>query len=379
MNELYQRIDGLLEQRARDFPRRVEPLFGTLQASIRELATRLREAAGRVAPAHPPAELVAAPVFVCGYYRSGTTLMAGLLQGHPDVVSLPSESRYFGQWRRRLASLPEDEMLADLHDGWIRRAVSPDGLPPFWSLGRPWEDGGDRYAAFTRALFAYTAGREPGDDLLGIVAAAFAQGSNPRLWAEKTPTNELHVPEIVAAYQNARFVHMVRDPRATLASIKAWNRGQHLVSVPAAAVELRKSLEAARTNVERSGADRYLIVRYESLVTEPEREMRRVASFLGLEWSDVLVTPSTTANSSNAERRVQGRIHGLSETASAGRIGDAVVAALAAEPARAFGYDLPGGSAPVALATRGYLSVTARAGRALARVRARARRPSLPS
>lgn len=360
MNDLYQRIDGLLEQRARDFPRRVEPLFGTLQASLHELADRLRVAAGRVAPEHPPAELVAAPAFVCGYYRSGTTLMAGLLQGHPDVVSLPSESRYFGQWRRRLASLPEEEMLADLHDGWIRRAVSPDGLPPFWSLGRPWEDGDDRYAAFTRALFAYTAGRKPSDDLLGIVAAAFAQGMNPRLWAEKTPTNEFHVPEIVAAYQNARFVHMVRDPRATLASIKAWNRGQHLVSVPAAAVELRKSFEAACTNVERIGADRYLVVRYEDLVTEPEREMRRVASFLGLDWSDVLVTPSTTANSSNAERRVQGRIHGLSETASAGRVADAIGCAFAAEPARVLGYDLPRGSEAVALATRAYLSVTTR-------------------
>jgi hypothetical protein len=359
MNDLYQRIDGLLEQRARDFPRRVEPLFGTLQASIRELAARLREAAGRVAPAHPPAELVAAPVFVCGYYRSGTTLMAGLLQGHPEVVSLPSESRYFGQWRRTLASLPNDEMLADLHDGWIRRAVSPDGLPPFWSLGRPWEDGDDRYAAFTRALLAYTAGREPGEDLLGIVAAAFAQGS-PRLWAEKTPTNELRVAEIVDAYPNARFVHMVRDPRATVASIRAWNRGQHLVSVPEAAVELQRSLDAARANVERIGADRYLVVRYEDLVTEPGREMRRVASLLGLDWSNALLITAATANSSRADRRVQGRIHSLSQATSAGRLADAVVGAFAAEPARALGYDLPRGSAAVALATRAYLSVTTR-------------------
>src|SRR5581483_6739317 len=209
---LYRRIDELLELRARDFPRRVEPTFGLLQAAIRELATSLRERASGVTPEEPPAALVSAPVFVLGYYRSGTTLMLNLLQGHPDVAALPGESRHFNVLRH----LPLDEV----HDAWIRRLVSPDGQPPFWALGRPWEDGDDGYARFTRRLLAYAAA-DPDDDLLGIAAAALAdaQGRPARLWAEKTPRNELLVDDILSVYPKARFVHVVRDPRATVASI----------------------------------------------------------------------------------------------------------------------------------------------------------------
>jgi hypothetical protein len=95
--------------------------------------------------------------------------------------------------------------------------------------------------------------------------------------------------------------------------------------------------------------------------------MRRVAELLELPWSDSLVTPTVTANSSVAERRVQGTINRLSTNANAlPRATDAVVRAFTAEPARALGYDVPQGSALVALATRAYLSATTRA-RALPR------------
>lgn len=363
MNDLYRRIDSLLEERARDYPRRVEPLFSTLLAAMDELASALREAAGAVEPVQT--RLSATPVVVCGYYRSGTTLMHGLLQSHPDVLALPSEARWFGTWRHRLASIEE------LHDGWIRRAVAPDGIPPFWSLGRPWEGGPDRYLLFTRSLLARR--RWPGD-LLGAVAAAFADAheTTPSVWMEKTPGDELHRDEIVRAYPDARFVQLVRDPRATIASIRGWNAsGRPLTSTPEAAVELRRSLELARSQE----GDRYVVVRYEDLVEMPEREMRRVADILGLPWSDALVTPATTANSSVAERRVRGSIHRLSADPNVlPRVADAIVRALDAEPARALGYDVPQGSAAVALATRLYLSATARA-----RALARGLRPSSPT
>jgi hypothetical protein len=302
---------------------------------------------------------------VVGYYRSGTTLMLNLLQGHPDVVALPGESRHFNVLRHR--------PLDDVHDAWIRRLVSPDGQPPFWLLGQPWKAGDDGYERFTHRLLAYAAVR-PADDLLGVAAAALAdaRGRPARMWAEKTPRNELLVDDILAVYPAARFVHVVRDPRATVASIRAWNRSRFLVSVPAAAVELRESLAAARRNAARLGEDRYLVVRYEDLVAEPEAEMRRVASLLELPWSRALVEPSTTANSSSPERRVRGRIHDLSAGADAALDAptDAVVRALAAAPAAALGYEMRAGSRLIALGVRVYLSVMFRAKRALARLRA---------
>jgi hypothetical protein len=362
MNELYRRIDGLLEQRARDFPRRVEPLFSELLASIRELAAELRKAAGDVAPEAPPADFASRPVFVVGYFRSGTSLLQSLLAGHGEVLMLPGEANWFAGERT--------ERLPEVHTQWIRRIVSPDGLPPFWMLGRPWEGGEDLYARFTRKLLAYAAG-EPNRDLLGAVAAAYAacQSRPTRVWAEKTPGNEWRLDEILAVYPHARFVHIVRDPRATLASIVAFNRARPAFPpMQEAAAELARSLAAATSNADRLGDDRYLMVRYEDLVTDPERETRRIAGFVGIEWDEALLAPSLVANSSTVERRTPGRIHRLSvdRGAELGVVADAVVRAFAAEPARALGYDVPRGNAAVGLAARASLKLGANA-RALVR------------
>src|SRR5471032_2795610 len=34
-------------------------------------------------------------VYICGVHRSGTTLLRNLLDGHPELLVLPSEGRYF--------------------------------------------------------------------------------------------------------------------------------------------------------------------------------------------------------------------------------------------------------------------------------------------
>lgn len=371
--DLYRRIDELLEQRARAYPRWPKELLGELLAAFEELAAALRRETGAVSAVRPADAFTGAAVFVVGYYRSGTSLLLSLLEGHPELVILPGESRWFSVLRPELDRLPEPEKTAALHAAWIRRIISPAGLPPFWTLGRPWE-GPDRYALFTRHLLALAAGRAPRQDLLGVVAAALAatrdDGSRPRLWAEKTPRQEMQVAEILAAYPAARFVHIVRDPRASVASIRRINADHRLESVPAAAVELRDSLQTASDNAKALG-DRYLVVRYEDLVAAPEQEMRRVTSMLGLEWADSLVRPAMTANSSTPDRRVRGRIHGLSVGGGSdlGGWADAVVRAVTAEPARALGYDVPDGSPAVALAARASLALRFRARRVLRRVR----------
>jgi Sulfotransferase family len=367
----YRDVDSLLEQRARDFPRRAEPTFSNLLDALRDLAGALRDRTDDAAPHRSPDELAASAVFIVGYFRSGTSLLQSLLAAHPDVAVLPGEANWFAGER----ALHFDEVQSR----WIRRLISPDGLPPFWTLGRPWDGGEDLYERFTRTLRSYAAASAQDRDLLGEIAAAYAacRPGTPRLWATKTPGDELRVDDIVAAYPRARFVHIVRDPRATVASIVAFNRARPTFTpMPGAAVEIASSLAAARSNEASLGARRYLVVRYEDLVADPERETRRITTFLGVEWSEKLLAPSLTANSSAADRRTAGAIHQLSARRGSelGRLTDAVVRSFTAGPARAIGYDVPAGSPAVALASRAYLSATLRA-----RALGRALRPSRPT
>ena len=130
---------------------------------------------------------------------------------------------------------------------------------------------------------------------------------------EKTPGHEHEADRILAAYPRARFVHVVRDPRSVAAAIvrldRATDRSTDVLDV---GLTVRRSFEAAERN-RRSLGERYLVLRYEELVAEPEATMRRVAGLAGLDWVDSLLTPTVggeaaTSNSAWSARRVTGEI-----------------------------------------------------------------------
>jgi hypothetical protein len=366
-SELYEDLDRRLASREEYYPRHDEPEWSGLQAALARVTEALWEGARREPDRRPPAGLEAfadSPVFVLGYYKSGTTLMLDLLDGHPELLALPGESRHFTSFVRE-----DGDPIRRLHALWIRNTVTPYGLPPRWLLGKP-EPGADPYDAFGRDLVAYARARGQ-RDLLATAAQALAvaTGREPRRWVEKTPTHELQLAPILAAYPNARFVHIVRDPRSTVDSISHYESEEPIVDALTAAAELARSFDAALSGERRLG-DRYTVVRYEDLVADPASTMTRVAAALDVANAQSLTIPTTfgapaTANAGRLERRVSGAVHALSLDGASrlGRRDRAVVEALAGRRARALGYDTGTGSAAVALAARAALSVRYRIGR----------------
>jgi hypothetical protein len=339
-SELYRRIDALLEIRARDHPRRVEPAWSDLLAAVATLAARLRDAAE---PAERPLPaFYDRPVFVVGHRKTGTTLLQELLDGHPQLAVLPGESNHFNTFPARPARSPEIAPFAQ--EWWMLRLISPSGVPPFWALGKPWEADSDPYLGFTERLLGLVSAN-PGRDVLGIAAAALATGERTG-WVEKTPGHEHRLDTILESYPQARFVHMVRDPRSVAAALvrldRATDRQTDLVDV---GLTIRRSFEAA----ERQRGERYLVVRYEDLVADPEAAMRRVARFVGIDWSDSLLTPTVggvraTSNSAWSARKVTGEIEGRRLDLWREELDDpaaAVIAAATRSPARRHGYELP--------------------------------------
>jgi hypothetical protein len=328
LDELYARIDALLQLRAKAFPRREEPTWSQLHSALGEAAARLRELAAvdPAAPAVLDEELLARPVFVVGYPKSGTTLLLALLDGHPELVVVPGETRWFTD--------PEPT-LVQLHERWIRYLVNPSGQEPFWLLGRPDEDD-DPYLAFTERLLAAAA---HGDLLTALAAAFWAPGA--RAWVEKTPLHVFRVDEIRRRFPAARFVHVVRDPRATVAAIRRFARHGWSTDVDETLDGVARALAQAA-----DAPDAYLVVRYEDVVRAPEQELRRVADFVGVDWSDSLLRPTLAgvpmrANSAWLDRRVVGEIHDRSLDNELDRRTLALVHARTSRAARELGYELP--------------------------------------
>jgi hypothetical protein len=134
-------------------------------------------------------------------------------------------------------------------------------------------------------------------------------------WLEKTPSHIFHVDAIVRSVPGVRFIELVRDPRDVLASKKVrkttdW--ADRYGDKTAERMQLRKGYDPLRDSLGwraavRAGAaarasypDNFYRLRYETLVSEPEAELRRLCAFLGLPFeADMLAVgwSNTTARS----------------------------------------------------------------------------------
>lgn len=126
-----------------------------------------------------------------------------------------------------------------------------------------------------------------------ITAFACKNHIHKRIWAEKSPRNCEHYDRLTKIDPDLYFVSTIRDGRAVVTSIVEGRDTYHC------------TIERFRNTADRIlefGFPRHLIVRYEDLVDDPGRTLRRVFAFLDESFDpEILVgyqTGSITRDSS---------------------------------------------------------------------------------
>ena len=224
---------------------------------------RATEAMGRVAPPEARGPM---PVVV-GCPRSGTTLITVMLDSHPEVA-MPPETAF----------LPEMRTLEGKSGAELRSAFFALVTTDRWNVSN-WNDIGiDRDAYWERlcelASFSITAG-------LRVLYGMYADAAGKRLFGEKTPANTNWMPLIASLLPEARFIHIVRDPRDVVLSLGRTSAGASVAQSAQAWVAMVSSARAFA-----SSGRPYHELRYETLLQEPERLLRGVCAFLGLDYAD---------------------------------------------------------------------------------------------
>lgn len=215
----------------------------------------LSAAVGNISPRHwqtgaVPAATPADPlehVFLLGFPRSGTTLLEVALDGHPQV-----------------ASIEEHELLTD---GVLRFMREPLNLEP---LMRAEE------SQLNAPRTAYWDGvRRAGVDPAG------------KVFVDKHPLHTLKLPLIARLFPRAKILFAIRDPRDVVLS--CFRRRFNMNSAMYELLTLRGA--AAFYDAVMRFADQvrplvglaWHVVRYETLVSDFEQEMRAICEFLNLE------------------------------------------------------------------------------------------------
>jgi hypothetical protein len=208
------------------------------------------------------------PIFIGGLERSGKTYMRMLLSGSPRIFL----SRRTDLWTRhynRYGDLNDPENLERclaglLKSKHIRRLIQD--LP---------------------RLKQELAGRPPGyAGLFALIHEQHARSLGRSRWGDQTEFLEGYAREILSAYPDARFIHMLRDPRDRYEAMlhKQLRRG----GLGVATARWRSSAGLAVRNLaEFSG--RYMVIRYEEMVTDPGAVLQEVCTFLDEEYSPVML------------------------------------------------------------------------------------------
>ncbi|WP_028313371.1 sulfotransferase [Desulfatibacillum aliphaticivorans] len=239
-------------------------------------------------------------LFIAGPARSGTTLLASLLDGHPDALVWPFEWRYFAEFFNRIANdnqtagsrplLKEFTPILDrfVHDSFTTyySSISTQGLVD--------------HDAFSRALHENATGMLTGEGFLNAVFRGYEagftpEGQSPRYYALKCMTKgfDWRDKDLI---ERSKFIYLLRPAQTRYSS----QRNKFIKKFHCGAVETQErcrrlfwEIKLAREVFEKyNGHPNFLFIELADIKAMPKEAMKKIADFLDMEFSDQLLAPT---------------------------------------------------------------------------------------
>jgi len=238
--------------------------------------------------------------FIIGRPRSGTTLLSTLFDAHPNVI-IPFESPIImnlHQKYHRITSLDAskiDEIIIDLKkikklSRWnIDETVLRSNLQ---NIGKQ-----ANFDAIIKAIY--------------LSFQSFFPKEKIQLFGDKNPVYSLYFKKIFNVLPNAKYIHLIRDYRDNILSVKKLDFEAPLTSI----IAFRWKFSNKKVlNVSKRFPENFYFIRYEDLISNPETELKKICAFLGIEFnSSVLnfheITKVRIINYSNEEVETFMRFH----------------------------------------------------------------------
>ena len=295
------------------------PAAANYRTAIGELSGAIWvDAAGKTAsPARTSVHTSSAPIFLGGAHKSGTTLLRNLLDGHPEISVLPTDG--FGlRFHRKISSFePEHRGLAMVAAAVANIAMPIAGESPRWILGDTIEPY-LKIGVILRELSGCGTLTDTPSCMRGFadLFQRLSPQKNPvRYWAEKSTFNVQDAPLLAPLFPNGKFIHIVRHPGAIVAAQKRKQpMKERSFCLQRECEEVFSSLAAGIRNQRTLPAGSYHLVNYEQLLSNPDKEMRRICTFLGVGFDECLLKPTVFgqpagSNTSRLKSSVAGRLH----------------------------------------------------------------------
>lgn len=239
------------------------------------------------------------PIFVLGPPRCGTTLVANILGRHSRIF-MPGETHFFEDVYSRNGSVSEP------FDGEARRAT----VQRLSTLYGRYNEASHQ-ERIDRLLQRESVQRRLGNirtyrDALSAFMEVQAEDEGKERWGNQTPRDIFNLDAILDFYPHAAFVVCIRDVRDFLNSYKyKWRatseaeaaRIRALYHPVITSLLWRSSVRRIERLAQRVPARNRVVVRYEDMVDEPERTVRRICDTLREDYQPAMLDVHTYASS----------------------------------------------------------------------------------
>jgi hypothetical protein len=251
-------------------------------------------------------------VSIVGSSRSGTTLMRRILNKSTQIA-ISYENHFLGHIIksegaifkfRKFGDLSKDQNVVNLtnyiYSGEFERDSKYRGISPHWK----WIIQNVNKDAFVNRILNSDRSERA---LFIIIMQVYADFYGKSIIGEKTPIHIRYVSKLLNWFPNGKIIHMLRDPRAVYVS-ELRRRTNMPVSAPYK--QLRHSSlvfklfillqttflwhESYKKSIKykKKYKKNYLILRFEDLVKNPERSIRKVCEFIGIKFEENMMEQS---------------------------------------------------------------------------------------
>jgi hypothetical protein len=212
--------------------------------------------------------------FVLGAPRSGTTWVQRLIASHPMVHTGQESYLFYWYLGPQLKKWKDDLAITEDMRGGI-------GLKCYL-----------QDEEFRRDLKSYA---------LMLMRPMVGDLKEGEIFLEKTPLHAFNIPEILELFPKSKIIHVLRDAREAVASMVTASRSWAKVrlgemSAPQASKlwvsHVREVIRARHLIPD----DQFLEIRYEQLLSAPERILGEAWAFLGLKYDQGMVEDAVRRN-----------------------------------------------------------------------------------
>ena len=209
------------------------------------------------------------PVFIVGLSRSGTKLIRDLLNQNDQIAIPDIETHFIPDLLERNLSLVEayekvkQSAFIKIYDS---RGIALPKLESFEKLLKT-----DSTTKFIELLLKYYANE-----------GSF-KWDEKVIWGDKTPLYLRHLDILEKHFSTSKVVHIIRDPRDRALSVKkTWGKSMY------------RTTEKWRQEIEdslpfRKDVNSMIEIRYEDLITHPEKTLTKVCEFLGVPFQEKML------------------------------------------------------------------------------------------